>query len=45
MFIYDIDPETYDIRLSKPGNIDYLNNDLIYLLRIDSEAKSHDKYV
>ena len=35
LFIYEFDPEKNDVRLSKPGHIDYLNNDLMYLLRID----------
>ena len=43
-FIYALDEE-YKIRLSKTRNIDYLTYDLIYLLRVDNEDKSHYLYI
>ena len=37
--------QKHETILSKPGNIDYLKNDLIDLLRIDSAEKSHYIYI
>ena len=39
VFIYENDAETNDNRLNKPRNIDYLNNNRIYLLRIDNKER------
>ena len=45
VFIYAMDPETNDTSLSKPGKSTFLNNDLVYRLRIDSEEQSHYIYI
>ena len=44
IFVYELDEES-KIRLSKAGKIEYLTNDLVYLLRIDNEEKSHYIYI
>ena len=44
IFVYELDEES-KIRLSKAGKIEYLTNDLVYLLRIDKEEKSHYIYI
>ena len=44
IFVYELDEES-NIRLSKAGKIDYLTNDFVYLLIIDSEEKSHYIYI
>ena len=40
IFIYELDSED-KIRLGQRGNIAYLTTDLIYLLRLDTDSKSH----
>ena len=44
VFVYYID-ETDDILREKVGNINYIHNDIIYLLRIRDETKSHYVYI
>ena len=44
IFIYELDSED-QIRLGQRGNIAYLTNDLIYLLRIEVGNKSHYIYL
>ncbi|MFM7979422.1 MAG: hypothetical protein ACKPKO_08920, partial [Candidatus Fonsibacter sp.] len=44
IFVYELDEES-KIRLSKAGKIEYLTNDLVYLLRIDNRQKSHYIYI
>ena len=44
IFIYELDSED-QIRLGQRGNIAYLTDDLIYLLRIEADNKSHYIYI
>ena len=44
IFIYELDSED-KIRLGQRGNIAYLTTDLIYLLRLDTDSKSHYIYI
>jgi len=44
IFIYELDSDD-QIRLGQRGNIAYLTDDLIYLLRIEADSKSHYIYI
>ena len=44
IFVYYID-ETGSIRTEKEGMYQYLSNDIVYLLRIENDEKSHYVYV
>ena len=44
IFIYKLDSDD-QIRLGQRGNIAYLTDDLIYLLRIEADNKSHYIYI
>ena len=44
IFIYVLDSDD-QIRLGQRGNIAYLTDDLIYLLRIEADNKSHYIYI
>ena len=52
IFVYSIsekvlkDEETkYEITVSKQGSLDYITNDIIYLLLVENEEKSHYIYI
>ena len=42
--MYNIDKEN-NIRTEKSGEIDYIQNDIIYLLRVENDGKSHHIYM
>ena len=44
IFIYELDSENL-IRLGQRGNVTYVTTDLIYLLRIEADSKSHYIYI
>jgi hypothetical protein len=44
MFVYNID-EDNSIREEYRGNVNYISNDIIYLLRIEQEDQSHYVYI
>ena len=44
VFVYGIDEEN-NIRTEKTGNIDYIQNDIIYLLRVENDETSHYIYI
>jgi hypothetical protein len=44
IFIYNINSENQIVR-EKIGNSDFITNDIIYLLRIENEEKSHYVYI
>ena len=44
IYIYSMNEEN-EIRLSKAGNIDYINQDLIYLLTLEDDDQTHYVYI